>query len=160
MAEFYFIRYVLALICALCQTILYQVVSSTINGRIGVFFLVAMVTSPGNFHASTAFLPSSFAMYMCMLGAAAFMNWRGGLKTAQGIFWFAMAGILGWPFAAALCAPYVIEEFVLMLFSDQASRFDFFMRITRGVVSAVLLLVWSPAFSLSVSNCSFTLVLT
>ncbi|CAI6090089.1 unnamed protein product [Clonostachys chloroleuca] len=140
LAEFYFVRYVLAFICALCQTILYQVISSTINGRIGVFFLVAMVTSPGNFHASTAFLPSSFAMYMCMLGAAAFMNWRGGLKTAQGIFWFAMAGILGWPFAAALCAPYVIEEFVLMLFSDQASRFDFFMRIIRGVVSAVLLL--------------------
>lgn len=88
------------------------------------------------------------------------MNWRGGLKTAQGIFWFAMAGILGWPFAAALCAPYVIEEFVLMLFSDQASRFDFFMRIIRGVVSAVLLLVRFPAFLSSVSNCSFTLLLT
>ncbi|KAF4513178.1 hypothetical protein G6O67_000481 [Ophiocordyceps sinensis] len=140
MSEFYFVRYGLAFVCALCQTVMYQVVSSTLNGRIGLFFLIATVTSPGNFHASTAFLPSSFAMYMCMLGAAAFMNWRGGLKTSQGIFWFAVAGILGWPFAAALCLPFMLEEGVLALFSDREALVQSIVRSFRGVVGGFLVL--------------------
>lgn len=80
-------------------------------------------------------------MYMCMLGAAAFMNWRGGLKTAQGIFWFAMAGVLGWPFAAALCAPFVLEELVLICFGDQEAIFESLLRLTRGVVAGLLVMV-------------------
>ncbi|KAM6521330.1 mannosyltransferase [Fusarium solani] len=111
--EFFFIRFGLAFVCALCQTVLFLVTSTTLNSRIGLFYLIATVMSPGNFHASTAFLPSSFAMYLVTLGAAAFMNWRGGLKTSQGMFWFAAAGILGWPFASALCAPFMLEELVL-----------------------------------------------
>ncbi|KJZ79165.1 hypothetical protein HIM_01316 [Hirsutella minnesotensis 3608] len=138
-SEFYFVRYGLAFLCALCQTVLFQVISSTLNGRIGIFFLIATVISPGNFHASVAFLPSSFAMYMCMLGAASFMNWRGGLKTAQGIFWFAMAGVLGWPFAAALCLPYMMEEAALALFSDKDALFDAIVRSFRGVIAALII---------------------
>lgn len=134
-------RYGLAFLCALCQAILFQVTSITLNGRIGLFFLIATVTSPGNFHASTAFLPSSFAMYACMLGAASFMNWRGGLKTSQGIFWFATAGILGWPFAAALSFPYVLEELVLMLFTDRDTFLESFIRLVRGVIAGFLVIV-------------------
>ncbi|KAM0343444.1 hypothetical protein ACHAPU_008473 [Fusarium lateritium] len=117
-----------------------MVTSTTLNSRIGLFFLIGTVVSPGNFHASTAFLPSSFAMYLVTLGAAAFMNWQGGLKTSQGMFWFAAAGILGWPFAAALCAPFVLEELILLVFSDKAALWEAFVRIGRGVVSAALLL--------------------
>ncbi|KAH7016789.1 family 22 glycosyltransferase [Ilyonectria destructans] len=138
--EFYFIRFGLALGCALCQTILFMVTSTTLNSRIGIFFLIATVLSPGNFHASTAFLPSSFAMYMVTLGAAAFMNWRGGLRTSLGMFWFAVAGIFGWPFAAALCAPYLFEEGILVLFGDKAALFAAFIRVGRGVASALVLL--------------------
>lgn len=118
-----------------------MVTSTTLNSRIGIFFLVATVLSPGNFHASTAFLPSSFAMYMVTLGAAAFMNWRGGLRTSLGMFWFAVAGIFGWPFAAALCAPYLFEEGILVLFGDKAALFAAFIRVGRGVTSALVLLV-------------------
>ncbi|KAF7552269.1 hypothetical protein G7Z17_g4418 [Cylindrodendrum hubeiense] len=138
--EFYFIRFGLALGCALCQTILFMVTSTTLNSRIGIFFLVATVLSPGNFHASTAFLPSSFAMYMATLGAAAFMNWRGGLRTSLGMFWFAVAGIFGWPFAAALCAPYLFEEAILAIFSDKAACFAAVIRVGRGAASAFVLL--------------------
>lgn len=120
---------------------MFLAVSSAITGRIGLFFLIAIITSPGNFHAATAYLPSSFAMYACMLGAAAFMNWRGGLKTAQGIFWFAVAGVLGWPFAAALCAPFVLEEIALNLFGDKHSIFELFLRLTRGVVAGLIVVV-------------------
>ncbi|EXK32080.1 alpha-1,2-mannosyltransferase [Fusarium oxysporum f. sp. lycopersici 4287] len=117
-----------------------MVTSTTLNSRIGLFFLIATVASPGNFHASTAYLPSSFAMYLVTVGAAAFMNWRGGLKTSQGMFWFAAAGILGWPFAAALCAPFMLEELILLVFGDKTALWEAFVRIGRGVVSAILLL--------------------
>ncbi|KAG5946670.1 hypothetical protein E4U59_003217 [Claviceps monticola] len=139
-SEFYLIRYGLAFLCALCQTMLFKVISLTLNGRIGMFFLIATVTSPGNFHASAAFLPSSFAMYMCMIGAASFMNWRGGIKTAHGIFWFAVAGILGWPFASALCAPYLLEELVLVFFSDKDAFIGAIIRFFRGVIAGLLVL--------------------
>lgn len=80
-------------------------------------------------------------MYFVMLGASAFMNWRGGLKTSQGIFWFAMSGVLGWPFAAALCAPYMLEEAVFTLFNDKNTLIESIIRLGRGVVAALLLLV-------------------
>ncbi|KAI9158264.1 Alpha-1,2-mannosyltransferase alg9 [Paramyrothecium foliicola] len=147
-SEFYFIRYGLALGCALSQTILYMVTSSTLNGRIGVIFLLITATSPGNFNASTAFLPSSFAMYASMLGAAAFMNWRGGLKTAQGIFWFALGGVLGWPFAAALCAPFILEEVLFTFFTDKDTLFESFLRLGRGVISGLIVLFLDFAINL------------
>ncbi|KAI2628428.1 mannosyl transferase [Xylaria nigripes] len=140
-AEFYFVRFSLAFLCAFCQVILFRVISFTLNPRIGLFFLMALVMSPGNFHASTAYLPSSFAMYMSFLGAAAFMNWRGGLRTSWGIWWFAVGGILGWPFASALCAPFMLEEAIFALISDRQLFWEALIRLGRGVVAALLLLI-------------------
>ncbi|KAK3324587.1 Alg9-like mannosyltransferase family-domain-containing protein [Cercophora scortea] len=138
--EFYFVRYVLAAVCAMCQTLMWRATCLALNPRVGIFFILALVFSPGNFHSSTAFLPSSFAMYMGMLGAAAFMNWRGGLKTSQGMFWFAVGGVFGWPFALALCAPFVLEECFFAMFSDGQRFFEAFVRVGRGVVATLLLI--------------------
>ncbi|KAK3687415.1 Alg9-like mannosyltransferase family-domain-containing protein [Podospora appendiculata] len=138
--EFYFVRYVLAAACAMCQTLMWRATCLALNPRVGIFFILALVFSPGNFHSSTAFLPSSFAMYMGMLGAAAFMNWRGGLKTSQGMFWFAVGGVFGWPFALALCAPFVLEECFFALFSDGQRFFEAFVRVGRGVVATLVLI--------------------
>ncbi|KAI0387377.1 glycosyltransferase family 22 protein [Hypomontagnella monticulosa] len=150
-AEFYFVRYVLAFICSLCQVLLFRVISFTLNPRIGLFFLMATVMSPGNFHASTAYLPSSFAMYTSLLGAAAFMNWRGGPRTSLGIWWFAVGGILGWPFASALCAPFLIEEGILTLVSlvygERQGFVQAVLRVSKGVVSALVLLAGDTAIN-------------
>lgn len=83
-----------------------------------------------------------------MLGAAAFMNWRGGLKTSQGIFWFAVAGVLGWPFAAALCFPYIAEEMLLIFFSDKDAFIEAIIRLGRGVVSGIVVLVSSSLYGM------------
>ncbi|KAK3955830.1 Alg9-like mannosyltransferase family-domain-containing protein [Pseudoneurospora amorphoporcata] len=139
-AEFYFVRYALALVCALSQTLMWRAVCLALNPRIGLFFIVALVSSPGNFHSSTAFLPSSFAMYMAMLGAAAFINWRGGLKTSRAMFFFAVGGVIGWPFSAALCAPFLMEEVVFALVGDKDRFFEAAHRVIRGVVAAGLLM--------------------
>ncbi len=115
--------------------------SGTLNPRIGIFFIMAIILSPGNFHSSAAYLPSSFAMYMVMVGTAAFMNWRGGLRTSQAMFWFAVGGVLGWPFASALCAPFLAEEGILAMLSDKDRFIEAIIRVTRGVVATVLLVV-------------------
>lgn len=80
-------------------------------------------------------------MYTGMLGAASFMNWRGGLKTSQGIAWFAAGAIFGWPFAGALCLPYLFEEGILAIMSDKERFIESLVRIGRGVVAAVLMVV-------------------
>ncbi|KAH6673834.1 glycosyltransferase family 22 protein [Halenospora varia] len=140
LGEFYFIRYALAFICAICQTQMFRVVNNTLNPRIAIFFMMAMIFSPGMFHASASFLPSSFAMYATMMGMANFMNWRGGLKTAQGITCFAIGGILGWPFAMALSAPFLFEEIVLAFLSSKDALIDVIMRFIRGIVASLLVL--------------------
>ncbi|KAG7122032.1 Alpha-1 like protein [Verticillium longisporum] len=145
--EFYFIRYVLAIACALCQVLLFRVVSTTLNARIGIIFLCATVFSAGNFHASTAFLPSSFAMYASMLGATAFMNWRGGLKTSQGIAWFAAGAVVGWPFAGALCIPFLVEEGLMALFSDKERFIEAIWRVMRGVTGTLILVAFDTAIN-------------
>ncbi|KAI0189725.1 Alg9-like mannosyltransferase [Xylaria flabelliformis] len=146
-AEFYFVRYALGFLCAFCQVLLFRVISlsPTLNPRVGLFFLMALVMSPGNFIASTSFLPSSFAMYMAFLGAAAFMNWRGGVKTSWGIWWFAVGGILGWPFASALCAPFMLEEGMFALMSDRERFWESMLRVLRGVIAALLLVLGDAA---------------
>jgi alpha-1,2-mannosyltransferase len=76
---------------------------------------------------------------------AAFMNWRGGLKTAQGIFFFAVGGILGWPFAIALSAPFLAEEIIFASLSSKDAFFDTIMRFVRGIVASLLVLVRKTA---------------
>ena len=100
-------------------------------------------------------------MYMSMLGAAAFINWRGGIKTSQGMFWFAVGGIFGWPFAIALCAPFVFEEALFAMFSDKEAFFEAALRIFRGVVATFVLVVGSSTLPLVLvlASAKFSLVL-
>ncbi len=104
--------------------------------------MIIMVSSPGMFHASAAYLPSSFAMYTTMLGMSGFMDWRGGSKTAQGIMWFAIGGIVGWPFAMALIAPFLLEELVLATLTREG--IEVARRFLDGAVRSLLVLVPHP----------------
>ncbi|PWY66434.1 hypothetical protein BO70DRAFT_374717 [Aspergillus heteromorphus CBS 117.55] len=117
-AEFYAVRFFLATVCAACETRLYSAICRTLSPRIGLLFLMIVISSSGMFHAATAFLPSSFTMYMSMLGLTSFLDWRGGQKTAQGIMWFGLGAIVGWPFAGALVVPLLLEEVVIGFFSS------------------------------------------
>lgn len=138
-AQFYFLRTVLGLVCALCETKLFSVISRTLNPRVAIFFLMAMVVSPGMYHASIAYLPSSFAMYTTMLGFSAFMDWSGQMRTAQGIFWFAVGSLLGWPFAGALVFPFIFEEVFLAVTTGQLVAG--IRRLLDGAVRSLVLLV-------------------
>lgn len=143
-SEFYFVRYVLAFVCALSQTLFFRAISLVLTPRVGLLFVVALVTSPGNFHASTAFLPSSFAMYTAMIGAAAFIIWQGGVKTAQGLYWFAAGAVFGWPFSAALCAPFIVEDALLALYRTKEQIYEAFLALFRGILGALVMIVRHP----------------
>ena len=105
-----------------------------------MFFLIIMISSSGMFFAAVAYLPSSFAMNMGMLGLADFMNWRGGLKTAQGIMWFGIGAIIGWPFAGALVMPFLFEEVVLAVWTKD-TVIGIFYRFLDGAVRCLIVLV-------------------
>ncbi|KKK14744.1 hypothetical protein AOCH_002247 [Aspergillus ochraceoroseus] len=124
-AGFYIIRLFLAIVCAACQTRLYSAICRTLSPRIGLIFIMIVAFSPGMFHASSSFLPSSFSMYTSMLGLAAFLDWKGGQKTAEGIMWFGLGAIVGWPFAGALVLPLLFEEAVLSFLSANLGKFCF-----------------------------------
>lgn len=139
--EFYTLRSFLAFICALCEARLVTKISTTLNPRIAITFLGMMVTSPGMVHASISYLPSSFAMYFVMLGMAAFMDWRGGLRTAQGIWMFGVAATLGWPFAVAMATPYLLEELFLGFLGDMEVKTQLFQRLIDGAIRSCLVLI-------------------
>jgi alpha-1,2-mannosyltransferase len=149
-AEFYFLRIVLGLVCAVCETKLYSVISRVINPRVAIFFLMITILSPGMYHASIAYLPSSFAMYTTMLGFSAFMDWEGGIKTARGIFYFALGSLLGWPFAGALILPFIVEEVLLAIISGEI--YSVVMRLLNGAVRSVLVLVCIHAWPITHAN--------
>ncbi|CAI6334606.1 unnamed protein product [Periconia digitata] len=141
--EFYGLRCVLGLVCALCESKLYYTIAKTINPRAAVYFLMILVFSPGMYHASPAYLPSTFAMYTTMLGASAFLDWRGGIKTARGIMWFAAGSLLGWPFAGALVLPFIAEEVIMAFFSG--SVFETAWRFVDGGIRSVGILAFQVA---------------
>ena len=142
-AEFYFVRMALGAVCAACETRLLSTICKTFNVRVGIMFGIVMACSPGMFHASVAYLPSSFSMYTTMLGMSAFMDWRGGLKTAPGMMWFGIGAIVGWPFSGLLLLPLLAEDLVLSSFTGDISEIIY--RLLDGAVRSTLVLVGQGA---------------
>lgn len=137
--EFYFLRMILAFVCASCETRLFAVISKAMNPRIAIFFLIVIVSSTGMFHASTSYLPSSFAMYGTLVALASFMDTHGGVRTAQGLMWLGVVTVIGWPFAAVLALPFVLEELVVS--SITGEWFESFERMLYGIVRSSIVLV-------------------
>ena len=137
MHEFYALRCIFASICALCETRLYGAVSTNVNRRIGILYLVATVPSAGLFHAATAYLPSTFSMYTTMLGIATFIErpTARALRTVEGVFWFALGGLLGWPFSTAIALPFIVQHLLVWF------RTSGLIRILRVFLDAVLVVL-------------------
>lgn len=149
-SEFYFLRTVLAFLCAFCETRLYSSISRVLHPRVAILFLMAMICSPGMYHAAPAYLPSSFAMYASMLGFSSFMDSRAGTGTAQGVFWFACGALLGWPFAGALVIPFVLEQAFLAISTGEL--YLAFKRLLSGAVRSLMLLASALIFLQALSN--------
>ena len=137
--EFYFIRSLLAVVCAGAETRLFYSISRAYSFTIACIFTIAMVTAPGMFHASVAYLPSSFAMYTSMLGLAAFIDIWGGSKTKQGVTCFGIGAIVGWPFSAALIAPLFLDDLTYIWITGHLSEVA--DNVLGGVVRTLIIVV-------------------
>ncbi|KAN0064966.1 mannosyltransferase [Thecaphora frezii] len=125
---FFSIRILLAVTSTLIEARFYKAVADTFNSRVGRYLLLALAASPGMFDASTALLPSSFAMYATMLAYSFALSPArlpdsdpSVLATPQqrpfypfrligAVVAFAAGAIIGWPFALVLSAPFVLEQ--------------------------------------------------
>lgn len=118
----------MAFTSTLIEARFYKAVADTFNARVGRYVLVALAFSAGMFEASTALLPSSFAMHATML-AFSFSLYPARLSPTDpsvlatptqrsfkpyrilgAVASFAAGAIVGWPFAIVLSAPFVIEQ--------------------------------------------------
>ena len=84
-----------------------------VNYRVGRYVFFALLTSAGMWNATTAFLPSSFALYTTVLAFSYSLQVPSLERTRRTLLatvLFAAGGIVGWPFSLALAIPFVLEE--------------------------------------------------
>ncbi|KDQ63225.1 glycosyltransferase family 22 protein [Jaapia argillacea MUCL 33604] len=111
--SFFAVRIFLAFICTFCEAKFYRSVTEKVNRRVGRYMFFMLFFSAGMWNASTAFLPSSFAMYAIMYAFSYAMeptSENHGNRTLFTTVCFAAGAILGWPFALAIAIPFVFEE--------------------------------------------------
>ncbi|EIW87002.1 glycosyltransferase family 22 protein [Coniophora puteana RWD-64-598 SS2] len=138
--SFFGVRIFLAVISTLCEAQLCRAVVSKINERVGRYLFVMLLFSAGMWNASSAFLPSSFAMYTTTLAfsyAVEPSSLKNPRRTMMATLLFATGAIVGWPFALALSLPFVIEE-LFVLGGDRASP---------GARSSWLMARWKRLFT-------------
>ncbi|KAH9897963.1 glycosyltransferase family 22 protein [Cubamyces lactineus] len=113
---FFAVRIFLGLISSLCEVTFYRAVVDRVNYRVGRYVFFLLLFNAGMWTASTAFLPSSFAMYANTLAFAYALEPPSSSGTRRTLFAtlaFATGAVLGWPFAIAVAIPFVIEELLV-----------------------------------------------
>ena len=78
-----------------------------------------------------------------MLGMTSFLDGRSGSKTHEGIMWFGIGGIVGWPFATVLIGPFLAEE--LLLVTITKDYIETGRRFLDGIVRCAIVLVKQSA---------------
>ncbi|XP_041357490.1 alpha-1,2-mannosyltransferase ALG9-like isoform X2 [Gigantopelta aegis] len=114
---FYLMRCILGFASAVCEAYFYKGICRQFGNNVGRLTICFLLFSTGMFISCTAFLPSSFSMYMTMLAMGA---WYLG-QNHYAIVAIAASTIIGWPFAAALGIPIAFDIVV------RQRQFKFFL---------------------------------
>ncbi|XP_075236016.1 alpha-1,2-mannosyltransferase Alg9 [Lycorma delicatula] len=126
---FYFLRCLLGLVSALCEVYFYKCVCREFGIHVGRVVLAFMLFSAGMFISCTAFLPSSFSMYMTLISMGAWFQ----RKYELAVFATALSTFLSWPFVALIGVPIAID----MLFR----RNDWLKFIQWSIISCIAILL-------------------
>lgn len=102
----------LATLSSFVEAVFYRACVVHVSSHVGRYVLWIQLFSAAFYSAATSFLPSTFAMYFVMLGTAASLSpVQGGWKRISfAVLAYAIAGIVGWPFAVLLGVPLVVEQ--------------------------------------------------
>ncbi|KAI8810058.1 Alg9-like mannosyltransferase family-domain-containing protein [Cladochytrium replicatum] len=139
-ATFYAVRIAFGLVSALTESQLHSVVRETFGHETAFIFLMGLVFSTGMFISSTAYLPSTFAMYTTTLALSYVLKQssRGNARatrTVAIVFWTAVGALVGWPFSAsAIAATFVLE---VVLFQGEGLRRPRLLAARIGRVGSV-----------------------
>ncbi|XP_065644928.1 alpha-1,2-mannosyltransferase ALG9 isoform X2 [Hydra vulgaris] len=113
---FYYIRFFLGVICAACETYFFTSLAHHFGNHVARLYFIIAAFSAGMFISSTAYLPSSFAMYMVLVAYGGWFK-RNFLFA---IFGIALGTLVGWPFVALLGIPIAFD---LIFFQRQFWQF-------------------------------------
>ncbi|KAI9474064.1 MAG: Alg9-like mannosyltransferase family-domain-containing protein [Benjaminiella poitrasii] len=123
---FYLIRLFLAGVSSYVEARFYRTISEEINVHVGHYVFAILFFAAGMFNASTAYLPSTFAMY-CVFMAFSYalkpVSDVDRTRTYRVVFWIGLGALGGWPFAALVGVPFAIEE-VLVFGRDSMTQED------------------------------------
>eukprot|EP01083_Nonionella_stella_P282701 961987_1 len=129
---FYGIRLVLSMISAYCELKFANAVRHRFGANMATYTLGFLAFSSGMFNASSAYLPSSMAMYTVTLSYSAWMEF----KYARAVFWMGVTGLVAWPFAL------VLGGFMAV---DVLANFGLWKTVRAGVLTAAVCLLTSVA---------------
>ncbi|CAH1764508.1 2129_t:CDS:10, partial [Entrophospora sp. SA101] len=136
---FYAMRLLFASICLISEFLFYRIAKNHLGTRVGRNILLISLLSVGMWNASTAYLPSTFAMYTTMIAysyALKPISSSSGRRIYHSIFWTGFGSLLAWPFSAAIGIIPAIEE-ILIRTNSFKDRLD---RLTRIIVSVIVTL--------------------
>ncbi|TKR89554.1 hypothetical protein L596_013637 [Steinernema carpocapsae] len=102
---FFGVRIVLAFVTGFIEFYLYKVISKRLGNGIGRNYVILSLISPGMYFAASAFLPSAFSMQMNALALGLWLQNQFFLS----VLFTAISALVGWPFAAVLGLPVVLE---------------------------------------------------
>ena len=120
---FYMLRCVLAVTSALFEARFVERTGRAAGAEVGWLTWLLLLSSAGMFHASVAFLPSTFAMLFVMGAWSAWMHagseaaaagsgvgGDGGAAGYRAAIWcVATAALIGWPFVIVVAAPLAVD---------------------------------------------------
>ncbi|KAI0673573.1 glycosyltransferase family 22 protein [Trametes maxima] len=113
---FFAVRIFLGLVSSLCEVTFYRAVVDRVNYRVGRYVFFLLLFNAGMWTASTAFLPSSFAMYANTLAFAYALEPPSSDNLRRTLFAtlaFATGAVVGWPFSLAVAIPFVLEALLV-----------------------------------------------
>ncbi|KAK0412725.1 hypothetical protein QR680_006370 [Steinernema hermaphroditum] len=134
---FFGMRLVLAFFAAAVEFYLYKTLNRRVGTAIARNYVICSMISPGLYHASVAFLPSTFSMQMNALAVATWFDHRWYLS----VLFTAISALVGWPFAAVLGLPIVLE---MLLVRREVLRFTWYALLAG--VKVLLLLVMTDSY--------------
>ena len=124
---FYMLRFVLAFVSSQADAFLYKSLlaatgRSKLCAHLAQFYLFLSLTSAGMFLSVTSFLPSTCAMYLCMIAYAAWLNKP---TSRLAIFAVGLAILLCWPFVLILGLPIAVDMCLLQSRRESAVKATF-----------------------------------
>lgn len=148
-AYFYYIRLVgLCGFTSLAEIKLFYSLKRNVLPQVSYWFLFFSTISTGMAHASVALLPSSFAMTWLMISTSYLLDSVQSSvqcliikSTALGVFSLSIGGIVGWPFALILGAPFAIFTLTRRLPLATILRLAFICSLFLALLCAAITVV-------------------